>query len=337
MLLDKSWIRRSCTPVVMTCLLGVAALAMFNEAHGAPVTPIVVPHVISVTTTPSAPDPEASDATAEAGATGATGATDTTAPTARATDEVPTSEVPCITKDTRLTTNGQRPVLCWGTACRIYDRERTWEPSTLKSPPPAPAPLEAQVTVADAHGSWQACTGERCTPVGPHLAAALTAARAGAGGPDNDPFHAYATRDHGTVMFNSPQAPGSSPPMGEQAWNVARDHRLTLHRPATYGDDGFIVGISPLANQLLVMWSNCAGPCGLLTVADRDGHNVGSELEVGSVVQQALDRFVVLGGQGTLAVIDHGRVTVTKDALPTERLGDDDATRSEVRSEVRID
>jgi hypothetical protein len=225
--------------------------------------------------------------------------------------------VPCVDTSTQLVSDGRSPILCWGDHCRAFESEHGVE-GVVDSPSP-PAPVEQAPRVTDAHGGFDVCTGDHCTRVGPRLAAALTAARAAGAQEQADGewevaaaylFEASATRDHGIVMFHGPGQASAHPTYGPQAWDVARDRRIALRPPRSCGrDDAFLVGLAAVGNQLVASWSADVWPCSRAIVVDRDGHNRGREFAAGSLVQQTLDHFVVLGENGTMTAIDHGHAT----------------------------
>lgn len=249
---------------------------------------------------------------------------------------IPTAAVPCVDDTTTLDSDGEHAILCWGTHCRTFDRGLQQD----VAPPPERKPLEEAPSVTDANGRFEICAGDDCTRIGPRLTAALQAARTAAA-QEQDPatgldFWASATRDHRVVAFAGPGMPPMRPVHGAQAWDVARDRRLALRPPPSYrGSDPFLVSVRPIGNELFVEWSECAGPCTRAIVVDRTGRNRGPELAGGQLVQQSLDRFLVLGELGELAVIDRGHAT-SHDASVPEFLGADAVRIDDRRTAVLV-
>lgn len=145
--------------------------------------------------------------------------------------------------------------------------------------PPAPPPA---VELRDDAGAPAICRGRRCTPLGPRLAAEVASVRAQYSG--DIPI----TGDGEVVVIEEGGSRG--------AWRVDRDRKLDLVPPPTRHKDATfaLMSIAIAAGVMVATWEDCAGPCGLSTIVDSRGKNVGGWFGTGHPVTLDAQRIAIL-------------------------------------------
>lgn len=195
-------------------------------------------------------------------------------------------------RSTELLSDGANPVLCWGERCLVY---RDHVSDVAPRPAVAAGPVPAVV------GADRVCTGTRCDRLGPRLCAAVA---------DVSPEQLSATRDHAAIVISG----GAE---HTEIWNRAADRRVELGEPRK--DEGEVDAAYVIGDRVIVARS-CNEYCSAIgSIVDARGRRRGGSFAVvpewddghTRIVAVTTDRFLVFGGFGELAMIDHGRAVVT--------------------------
>jgi hypothetical protein len=217
----------------------------------------------------------------------------------------------------RLVSDGSRATLCFPDGCLAYAPGRAADP--IK---PRPMPMFVpEAEVREDRGRLAACTGSKCDPLGPKLAAAIAAAHKDGEclkcDPRPGPPMLSAARDRAFVLLANTR--------GEPAWNVADDKPIDFaarRRLERSLGTPRLAGVSVAGNHILVSWYVCpAGKSNSIacevdelmktTIADEKGRDLGGTFEDFSTIRKvAGDRYVTTGGDaGAIQLVDGGRIT----------------------------
>jgi len=144
--------------------------------------------------------------------------------------------------------------------------------------PPAAAPPKPAAELRDS----AICRGTRCTPLGPRAAAEVARVR-------KDGYGEFTVTGDGRVLVIEE---GGS----RAAWRVDRDRKLDLVPPRMRHENGRfgLTSIQIAAGVMVATWADCAGPCGLSTIVDSRGKNVGSWFGAGHAITLDDQRIAIL-------------------------------------------
>ena len=161
------------------------------------------------------------------------------------------------------------------------------DPRPVARPPVQAPPRRSAGEYREVGGVPSACVGSRCTKLGRRAAAAVAQVK-------DEGFYgaSFSVTGDGRVLVIEEGGTRS-------AWRIDRDKQLDLvppkerHPGSTFG----LMSIQVASGRMIATWQDCAGPCGLSTLVDSNGKNVGTWF-----------------GAGIAAGLDAGRIAI----LPTD-------------------
>jgi len=152
-------------------------------------------------------------------------------------------------------------------------------PRQVATPPVQPPPASSRGEYRVVAGVPSACVGKRCTKLGPRAAAAAA---------EVTPEDLSVTGDGKVLVVEE----GGS----RSAWRVDRDRSLRLAPPPRRhpGGEFGLMSIQIASGVMVATWEDCAGPCGLSTLVDSNGKNLGTWFGAGHAVGLDKNRIAMI-------------------------------------------